>query len=464
MPKASNIPLLQKSGSEVDGIVPKKRVRKRRVEMIAKEVKTESPDEKRSSTLFNLDGYKLWYAGSERRRNGVGILVDEERRGQFLRHPEIEDFAKKSDHIYSQSIQSPSNWERVIEGIRRMRSSEHAPVDSIDPDEGMNSLQPKLLEGCDADVDCDFLFTFSVHNLIRKEDLLNWLVLCYQARPRVMLHMASSSESAEATQRLLENGLLSAETMDKADEATIKSLIYPVGFYTRKARQLKQVAKICLSKYDGDIPSTLDDLLLLPGVGPKIAHLVMIMAWNKVEGICVDTHVHRVSNRLGWVLRPGTKQGTRSPEETRVSLQQWLPKEEWVSINLLLVGFGQTICTPLRPRCAKCTVKVGPAKGPGQTGALWDEKGVGQVVQICVSYNRDTICALQFLFYDENGKSVLSEKHGVDREVYFESVGFDYPSEFLTSISGSFRSVGRRTTLLSSITFGTNKDSYGPIG
>ncbi|KAM3326641.1 endonuclease III 1, chloroplastic [Capsicum chacoense] len=289
MPKASNIPLLQKSGSEVDGIVPKKRVRKRRVEMIAKEVKTESPDEK------------------------------------FLRHPEIEDFANKSDHIYSQSIQSPSNWERVIEGICRMRSSEHAPVDSIDPDEGMNSLQPKE----------------------RRFAELVGSLLSSQTKGHV---------THEATQRLLENGLLSAETMDKADEATIKSLIYPVGFYTRKARQLKQVAKICLSKYDGDIPSTLDDLLLLPGVGPKIAHLVMIMAWNKVEGICVDTHVHRVSNRLGWVLRPGTKQGTRSPEETRVSLQKWLPKEEWVSINLLLVGFGQTICTPLRPRCAKCTV------------------------------------------------------------------------------------------------------------
>ncbi|CAN4091226.1 unnamed protein product [Withania somnifera] len=169
-------------------------------------------------------------------------------------------------------------------------------------------------------------------------------------------YVMMSSESAEANQQLLKNGLLSADKMDKADEATIKSLIYPVGFYTRKARHLKQVAKICVSKYDGDIPSTVDELLLLPGVGPKIAHLVMIMAWNKVEGICVDTHVHRVSNRLGWVLRPGTKQGTRSPEETRVSLQQWLPKEEWVSINLLLVGFGQTICTPLRPRCAKCTV------------------------------------------------------------------------------------------------------------
>ncbi|XP_060178631.1 endonuclease III homolog 1, chloroplastic-like isoform X2 [Lycium barbarum] len=286
MPKARQNHVMQNPGSEVVGIVPKKRVRKRRVEIIAKEVKTESPDEK------------------------------------FLRHPDIEDFANKSDNIYSRSIQRPANWERVIEGIRRMRSSEHAPVDSIDPDEGMTSLQPK-----------ERRFAELVGSLL-----------------------SSQTKGHEATQRLLENSLLSAGAMDKADEDTIKSLIYPVGFYTRKAKHLKQVAKICISKYDGDIPSSVDELLLLPGVGPKIAHLVMIMAWNKVEGICVDTHVHRVSNRLGWVSRPGTKQGTRSPEETRVSLQQWLPKEEWVSINLLLVGFGQTICTPLRPRCAKCTV------------------------------------------------------------------------------------------------------------
>uniref|UniRef100_A0A3Q7I6V5 Endonuclease III homolog n=1 Tax=Solanum lycopersicum TaxID=4081 RepID=A0A3Q7I6V5_SOLLC len=251
--------------------------------MIAKEVKIESPDKK------------------------------------FLRHPEIEDFA--SDNVYSESIQPPANWERIMEGIRSMRLSEHAPVDSIDPDEGVTSLQPK------------------------------------ERRFAVLVGSLLSSQTKEANQRLLENGLLSADTMDRADEATIKSLIYPVGFYTRKAQHLKQVANICVSKYDGDIPSTVDELLLLPGVGPKIAHLVMIMAWNKVEGICVDTHVHRVSNRLGWVSRPGTKQGTRSPEETRVSLQQWLPREEWVSINLLLVGFGQTICTPLRPRCAKCTIR-----------------------------------------------------------------------------------------------------------
>ncbi|MCD7470772.1 hypothetical protein HAX54_010882 [Datura stramonium] len=108
MPKARKNPFVQNPGSEVDGVVPKNRGRRRRVEMIAKEVKTESPDEK------------------------------------FLSHPEIEDFANKSDNIYSQSIQPPANWERVIEGIRRMRSSEHAPVDSIDPAEGMTSLQPKV--------------------------------------------------------------------------------------------------------------------------------------------------------------------------------------------------------------------------------------------------------------------------------------------------------------------------------
>lgn len=98
-------------GSEDDGVAPKNRVRKRRVEMIAKEVKIESPDKK------------------------------------FLRHPEIEDFA--SDNVYSESIQPPANWERIMEGIRSMRLSEHAPVDSIDPDEGVTSLQPKKqINGC----------------------------------------------------------------------------------------------------------------------------------------------------------------------------------------------------------------------------------------------------------------------------------------------------------------------------
>ncbi|KAF4363312.1 hypothetical protein G4B88_011709 [Cannabis sativa] len=192
---------------------------------------------------------------------------------------------------------APNNWQQVLEGIRNMRSSEDAPVDTM---------------GCE--------------------------------------------KAGRAIQRLLQNGLLAADTIDKADEATIKSLIYPVGFYSRKASNLKKVAKICLTKYDGDIPSSLEELLLLPGIGPKMAHLVMNVGWNNVQGICVDTHVHRICNRLGWVSRLGTKQKTSSPEETREALQKWLPKEEWVPINPLLVGFGQTICTPLRPCCGVCTI------------------------------------------------------------------------------------------------------------
>ncbi|KAI5413598.1 hypothetical protein KIW84_057963 [Lathyrus oleraceus] len=97
------------------------------------------------------------------------------------------------------------------------------------------------------------------------------------------------------------------------------------------------MAHICLTKYGGDIPNTIEELLSLPGVGPKIAHLVMIIGWNNVQGICVDTHVHRICNRLGWVSRSGTTQRTSIPEETRKALQQWLPREEWVAINPLLV-------------------------------------------------------------------------------------------------------------------------------
>ncbi|XVF37839.1 hypothetical protein REPUB_Repub20aG0045600 [Reevesia pubescens] len=220
---------------------------------------------------------------------------------------------------------APTNWEKVLEGIRKMRSSEDAPVDTMGCEKAGSVLPPK------------------------------------ERRFAVLISSLLSSQTKDhvthgAIQCLSQNCLLTPNAIDKADEATIKDLIYPVGFYTRKAMNMKKIAKICLLKYDGDIPSSLEELLLLPGIGPKMAHLVMNIAWNDVQGICVDTHVHRISNRLGWVSRPGTKQKTLNPEETRMALQKWLPKEEWVPINPLLVGFGQTICTPVRPRCEICSV------------------------------------------------------------------------------------------------------------
>ncbi|GAV90068.1 HHH domain-containing protein/HhH-GPD domain-containing protein [Cephalotus follicularis] len=219
----------------------------------------------------------------------------------------------------------PANWKKVLEGIRKMRSSEDAPVDTMGCEKAGSILPPKE----------------------RRFAVLASSLLSSQTKDNV---------THGAIQRLLQNDLLTANAIDKADEATIKDLIYPVGFYTRKAINLKKIAKICLTKYDGDIPCSLEELLLLPGIGPKMAHLVMNVGWNNVQGICVDTHVHRICNRLGWVSRPGTKQKTSSPEETREALQLWLPKDEWVPINPLLVGFGQMICTPLRPRCGMCSV------------------------------------------------------------------------------------------------------------
>ncbi|XP_074339641.1 endonuclease III homolog 1, chloroplastic-like isoform X2 [Apium graveolens] len=239
--------------------------------------------------------------------------------------PDIEDFAYKKTGKLLQLQKSPVNWEKVLEGIREMRSFEDAPVDSMGCEKAGSSLPPK-----------ERRFAVLVSSLLSSQ--------------------TKDNVNHGAIQRLLENNLLTADSIERSNEDTIKSMIYPVGFYTRKASNMKKIANICLSKYDGDIPSTLEDLLQLPGIGPKMAHLVMNVGWNNVQGICVDTHVHRICNRLGWVSRKGTNQKTKSPEETRESLERWLPKEEWVPINPLLVGFGQTICTPLRPQCGKCSI------------------------------------------------------------------------------------------------------------
>ncbi|XP_020523389.1 endonuclease III homolog 1, chloroplastic isoform X3 [Amborella trichopoda] len=223
------------------------------------------------------------------------------------------------------TVEPPVNWEEVLKGIRDMRVAKEAPVDSVGCGRAGSFLPPKE----------------------RRFSVLVGSLLSSQTKDHV---------NHGAVQRLHQNGLLSAESISNADEASIRSLIYPVGFYMRKAGYLKKVADICLKKYGGDIPSTLDELLALPGIGPKMAHLILHLGWNDVQGICVDTHVHRICNRLGWVSKPGTKQKTSSPEETRVLLESWLPKEEWVEINPLLVGFGQTCCTPLRPHCGECLV------------------------------------------------------------------------------------------------------------
>ncbi len=129
----------------------------------------------------------------------------------------------------------------------------------------------------------------------------------------------------------------------------LEELIYPVGFYRNKAKQLKELARILIEKYNGKIPHSLEELTSLPGVGRKVANLVLADGYN-VPAICVDTHVHRITNR--WCLVK-----TKTPYETEKELMKKLPRKYWIVINRLLVAFGQRICTPQRPRCDICPVE-----------------------------------------------------------------------------------------------------------
>ena len=129
----------------------------------------------------------------------------------------------------------------------------------------------------------------------------------------------------------------------------IEKLIYPVGFYRNKAVFVRDAAKMIVAKFGGRVPSTLDELITLPGVGRKTANLVMILAFKSDENICVDIHVHRIANRLGWVR-------TRTPEETERELYKTIDRRWWPVINLYLVTWGQNMCRPVYPRCGDCAI------------------------------------------------------------------------------------------------------------
>lgn len=137
-------------------------------------------------------------------------------------------------------------------------------------------------------------------------------------------------------------------TMLALSEERIAELIYPVGFYRTKAKSIRAVCALLLERHGGAVPNTLDELLALPGVGRKTANLVLTAGYG-LPGICVDTHVHRICNRWGYVH-------TKDPEHTELALRAKLPPEHWISINGLLVTLGQNICHPTSPRCSECPV------------------------------------------------------------------------------------------------------------
>ncbi len=151
----------------------------------------------------------------------------------------------------------------------------------------------------------------------------------------------------QASRRLLARAA-TPDSLASLQQSEIEALIYPVGFYRTKARNLRETCRILLRDHAGKVPRRMEELLSLPGVGRKTANLVITVGHGGY-GICVDTHVHRISNRLGYVA-------TRTPEETESALRNKLPRKHWKTYNDLLVTFGQNLCAPISPWCTRCPV------------------------------------------------------------------------------------------------------------
>ena len=169
---------------------------------------------------------------------------------------------------------------------------------------------------------------------------------------RVLVSTIISTRTKDAVTSAAAGRLLSAapdaRRLAALPEARIARLIFPAGFYRTKAANLRASARLLLERHAGRVPEGMEDLLELPGVGRKVANLVRGLGFG-IAGICVDTHVHRISNRLGWVE-------TRDPAGTERELMRVLPRRTWIVVNELMVRWGQSVCTPLSPRCSGCPV------------------------------------------------------------------------------------------------------------
>ncbi|MGH7835924.1 MAG: endonuclease III domain-containing protein [Candidatus Binatia bacterium] len=156
------------------------------------------------------------------------------------------------------------------------------------------------------------------------------------------------STTAQASHRLFALAD-TPEKMLRLSEQKIAKTIYPVGFYRTKAKVIRGICRTLIRDYGGRVPDEIDELLKLKGVGRKTANLVVTLGYQK-PGICVDTHVHRISNRWGYVK-------TKDPKETEFALREKLPKQYWIEYNDLLVSFGQHLCRPISPLCSQCPVE-----------------------------------------------------------------------------------------------------------
>jgi endonuclease-3 len=200
---------------------------------------------------------------------------------------------------------------------------------------------------------------FNIHTVIPilREEYLSWktpavtiVAQCDGSPFKVLVSCIISLRTkdevtAQASMRLFERAA-TPDAMQALPVDVVAGLIYPAGFYRNKALQIVEISRKLMAESGGRVPDGIDDLLKFKGVGRKTANLVLTLGFGK-QGICVDTHVHRICNRWGYVT-------TKSPDDTEVALRKILPADYWIEINDLLVAFGQNLCHPVSPRCSVC--------------------------------------------------------------------------------------------------------------
>lgn len=254
----------------------------------------------------------------------------------------------KDEHGVSK-MEPPSDWETIYSTVKKMREANPtAPVDTMG---------------------CAELYWRASSPRDRRFQTLIALMLSSQTKDTVtaVAMQRLHTELGNGEPALVDPPKVKVEAGEKEEEDTkpvrdstlnlvnilavtperLNELIRTVGFHNNKTKYIKAAALILRDEYQSDIPPTAPELMKLPGVGPKMAFLCMSAAWGKHDGIGVDVHVHRITNLWGW-------HKTKNPEETRMALESWLPRDKWHEINKLLVGLGQTVCLPVGRRCGDC--------------------------------------------------------------------------------------------------------------
>ncbi|RKF57644.1 Endonuclease III-like protein [Erysiphe neolycopersici] len=317
--------------TDLEDVIPASRKRKRNpprkptkytVKKDEKDLKEEAQENKKNKDVF---------AGEKIKEE----VKEEDQKSSLVKKRKERKPARrvKNQETGSMEIQPPSNWEEMYNTMKEMRIngiSQNAAVDTMGCE--------RIAEANASPRDVRLHTLISLMLSSQTKDTIN-----AAAMNRLYRELPPHKEGAQ--------GGLTLENLLAVDAALLNELIWAVGFHNNKTKYIKATAEILRDKWNSDIPDNIEGLVSLPGVGPKMAYLCLSSAWGRTEGIGVDVHVHRITNLWGW-------HKTKTPEETRLALQAWLPKEFWHEINWLLVGFGQTTCLPIGRKCGDCDLAL----------------------------------------------------------------------------------------------------------